>query len=313
MVRISRLQSSDTEYTMEMKLALLKAVVHGFREEKVEKQIRKMSLPLHTTHAGFRVEVPPALGPSDVHLWRIDLETAAVSTEPWLPILSPDEQTRAARFHFDTDRRYFAATRAILRQMLGSYLAIEPKALILKYSQKNKPALGGAEATSDLSFNVSHSGKIALLAFTRLRHIGVDVERVRHDLDTTGIATRFFSIVEQDQLAALPADQRDEAFFRCWTRKEAYIKATGDGLSLPLNQFDVSLAHGEQNALLATRPDQREAKRWTLRDIVVEPGYAAALCVSGSNWRLLDWIGVKQSSVEEFRVDGSSAEGLKDE
>jgi len=101
-----------------------------------------------------------------------------------------------------------------------------------------------------------------------------------------GIANRFFSESEQAQLAALPRDERFEAFFRCWTRKEAYIKATGDGLSLPLHQFDVSIAAGKTNALLATRPSSSEAALWSLQDVPVPTGYVAAICVRGHDWRL---------------------------
>ena len=129
---------------------------------------------------------------------------------------------------------------------------------------------------SDVRFNVTHSGGIALLAFTRGREIGVDVEQVRHDFDPGAIARRYFSAHEQNQLADLPAEEKVDAFFRCWTRKEAYIKATGDGLSLPLSQFDVSLVPGETNALLATRPDESEAASWLLREVPAGPGYVAA-------------------------------------
>ena len=138
-------------------------------------------------------------------------------------------------------------------------------------------------------FNVSHSGGIALLAFVRGREIGIDVEQVRSDFDLEAIARRFFSAHEQDQLFALAAETRIEAFFRCWTRKEAYIKATGDGLSLPLSQFDVSLASGEGNVLLATRPDASEAERWLLREIPASAGFVAAVCVQGQGWKLGEW------------------------
>jgi 4'-phosphopantetheinyl transferase len=128
-----------------------------------------------------------------------------------------------------------------------------------------------------------------LLAFTRRRDIGVDVEQVRSDFDLEAIARRFFSPDEQRQLAAIAPEQKPEAFFRCWTRKEAYIKATGDGLSLPLSQFDVSVEIGGPNALLATRPDDSEAQHWHLQGVPAGPGYAAALCVRGGDWKLRDW------------------------
>ena len=130
-----------------------------------------------------------------------------------------------------------------------------------------------------------------MFAFSRRRELGVDVEQIRGDSDLDAIAGRFFSAHEQRQLAALPAPEKVEAFFRCWTRKEAYIKATGDGLSLPLSQFDVSISNGEPNALLATRPDASEAARWLLHEVPAGSGCIAALCVRGQDWKLNDWSG----------------------
>lgn len=243
---------------------------------------------MNIEHTGFRIESPLALDRNAVHLWRLNLEATACGVDQWIPILSADEKTRAARYHRDIDRHYFITTRATLRRILGSYLNSDPTMLTFMYSEKEKPSLAGPDAGSRIEFNLSHSGGLALLAFTRSREIGVDVEQVRQDFDTAKIAARFFSTAEQEQLAALPQDQRSEAFFLCWTRKEAYIKATGKGLSLPLHQFDVSLAPREQNGLLATRPDPTERTKWVMRDVSVPPGYAAAICVAGTDWRLVD-------------------------
>ena len=133
---------------------------------------------------------------------------------------------------------------------------------------------------------MSHSGNAALLAFARGRALGVDVEYMREDFDHAAIAARFFSENEQSQLAALPPADRYRGFFRCWTRKEAYIKAAGTGLSLPLHQFDVSLKPDDENALLSTRPDGAEAARWSMREVPAGDGYVAALCVRGQGWTL---------------------------
>ena len=249
-----------------------------------------MNLSMNIGQAEFRIESHPNLEPNEVHLWRLDLQARVPGVEKWKSILSPDEESRAARYHREIDRQYFIAARATLRQMLGSYLKTNPAALTFTYSEKEKPSLGGAEAFSGIEFNISHSGSIALLAFARERESGVDVEQIRRDFDTTQIASPFFSAAEQKQLAALPEEQRSEAFFFCWTRKEAYIKATGKGLSLPLHQFDVSLAPKEQNALLACRPDPYERVKWLMRDIPVPEGYAAAICVSGTGWNLVEGI-----------------------
>jgi len=156
------------------------------------------------------------------------------------------------------------------------------------YSDKQKPSLNHG-FSNQLEFNVSHSGATAMLAFARGRALGVDVEQIREDFDTDAIARRFFSAHEVQQLFALDAAERHQAFFRCWTRKEAFIKAVGTGLSLPLGQFDVSLKPRDTNALLSTRPDSTEAERWLLRDVPAGDGYVAALCVQGHEWRLKSW------------------------
>jgi len=249
-----------------------------------------MSQIMNITHCGFQIEKPLALPEDEVQLWRVDLEAVGSDESRWQKVLSSDETIRASRFHFPRDRQRFVAARGLLRIILSAYLATDPNQLRFSYSKKEKPSLGPAHADSGVTFNVSHSGGIALLAFTRRRDIGVDVEQVRSDFDLEAIARRFFSADEQKQLAAVPAEEKPEAFFRCWTRKEAYIKATGDGLSLPLSQFDVSLATEEKtNALLATRPDGSEAGRWLLQAVPAGSGYLAALCVRGQDWKLTGW------------------------
>jgi 4'-phosphopantetheinyl transferase len=246
-----------------------------------------MSQNMNITDSGFQIEAPLGLPEDEVQLWRVDLEAIRAEESRWQKILSSDELTRASRFHFSRDRERFLAGRALLRIILAGYLATDPNSLRFSYSQKEKPSLGPPHADSKLMFNVSHSGGVALLAFTRGREVGVDVEQVRSDFELEAIARRFFSAHEQDQLAAVPAEEKPAAFFRCWTRKEAYIKATGDGLSLPLSQFDVSLDAGEQNALLATRLDAAEKSCWLLRDVPSGPGYIAALCIRGRDWKLI--------------------------
>jgi len=250
-----------------------------------------MSQTMNITDSGFWIESPLPLPEDEVQLWRVDLEAIGADESRWQRVLSPDELARASRYHFSRDRQRFVATRALLRTILASYLARDANGLSFCYSKKEKPSLGPAHVESGVNFNVSHSGGIALLAFARRREIGVDVEQVRPDSDLKAIARRFFSAHEQNELDALPTEEKAEAFFRCWTRKEAYIKATGDGLSLPLSQFDVSLAPGETSALLATRPDGSEAGRWLLREVPSGVGYIAALCVRGQGWRLNDWSG----------------------
>jgi 4'-phosphopantetheinyl transferase len=248
-----------------------------------------MSPTMNITDPGFKIESPLPLPENEVHLWRLDLETIGADEFRWQQVLSSDELTRAAKFHFSRDRQRFVAARAWLRTILAGYLRTDPRSVSFAYSKKEKPSLGPSFENCDVTFNVSHSGGIALLAFARGREIGVDVEQLNRNSDFEGISRRFFSTREQSQLAALPAEAKVEGFFRCWTRKEAYIKATGDGLSLPLDQFDVSIEPGESNALLATRPDDLEVGRWLLREVPSGPGHIAALCVRGQDWKLRDW------------------------
>jgi 4'-phosphopantetheinyl transferase len=250
-----------------------------------------MSQTRNITDADFQIEVPLLLPEDEVHLWKVDLDAIRSEESRWRGLLSPDESKRADRFHFERDRQRFAAARAVLRLILGGYLAEDAKGLNFCYSKKEKPALGSPHSGSDLTFNVSQSGGIALLGFSRGREIGVDVEQIKRDIEVEAIARRFFSAHEQAQLFVLPAEQQVEAFFRCWTRKESYIKATGDGLSLPLSQFDVSLGPGDTNALVATRPDASEAGKWLLQEVSGGPGCVAALCVRGHGWKLRGWVG----------------------
>jgi 4'-phosphopantetheinyl transferase len=250
-----------------------------------------MSPSMNIADANFQIEAPLLLPEDEVHLWRADLDAIRADESHWQEVLSSDELTRASRFHFPIDRQRFVASRALLRTILAGYLATDPNCLSFAYSNKEKPSLGPAHAGSGVTFNVSHSAGIALFAFTRRREIGVDVEQVRCDFDVEAIAQRFFSAHERKQLEALPSEKRFEGFFRCWTRKEAYIKATGEGLSLPLHQFDVSVAPENGDALLSTRPDNSEALLWSLRDVPAGSGFMAALCVRGRGWRLKDWSG----------------------
>jgi len=241
----------------------------------------------------FRLAKALALPENQVQLWRVDLRALGANEPHWFSLLSSEEHARAARFIPKHARQHFVLTRAVLRTVLGAYLAADPKKLVFQTSEQNKPSLGPLHADSGISFNVAHSGALALLAFSRRRELGVDVEQIRRDVDVESIARRFFSPHELKQLAAVAAEDRVEAFFRCWTRKEAYIKAQGEGLGLPLDQFDVSVAAGSDSALLATRPDGAEAARWSLCDVAIDLGYVAALCVAGHDFSVRGWDGTE--------------------
>jgi len=177
----------------------------------------------------------------------------------------------------------------VLRDILSCYLRVPPSELGFRYSAYGKPALADNFDAAGVRFNVSHSHEMALFAVTCGREVGVDIEYLGREVRGEEIAEHFFSTQERANLRALPAEMKHLGFFNCWTRKEAYIKAHGEGLSLPLDQFDVSLAPGEAAALLATRSDPREALRWSLQALTPGPGYVAALAVEGQGWQLTCW------------------------
>ena len=209
------------------------------------------------------------LGSNEVHVWRALLDELPPQIDSFLHTLATDEQSRADRFYFQRDRERFITAHGVLRAILGLYLNRAPKCLSFCYSSHGKPALAWESGGDAIRFNMSHSHGVALYAVTRGREVGIDLEFIRRDLEVEQIAERFFSRRETATLRALPADLRKYAFFLCWTRKEAYIKARGEGLSLPLDQFDVSLIPGKPAALLNTRPDSDEALRWALRELTL--------------------------------------------
>jgi 4'-phosphopantetheinyl transferase len=223
-----------------------------------------------------------ALRSGQVQVWSMRGEVSQNELATLEQFLSEDECERADRFRFPADRNQFITSRGSLRRFIGSYLGCEPGQVKFQYSEKGKPQL---EAGLDLCFNVAHSGELILWAFTYARRIGIDVEKIRPDLDVLEISERFFSLRERTHLSSLPAAQRQEAFFRCWSRKEAYVKATGDGLSLPLADFDVSISTDEPARLVETRPDRSEAERWTMYNLNVAPAYAAAIVVERESLR----------------------------
>jgi 4'-phosphopantetheinyl transferase len=229
----------------------------------------------------------PALERDDVHVWRATTVRPSHVAE-LARLLTPDESDRANRFHFKKDRDLFISARGLLRTILGRYLHVEPERLRFRYSNFGKPSLVDAGGMP-LRFNVAHSGDQMLFAFALAREIGVDVERVRDDFATYEIAAHYFSRQEVATLEALSNDLRVESFFRCWTLKEAYVKARGEGLSLPLDRFTVSVDPREPAALVAVEDTPDEVSRWSLWDLNPCAGYAGALAVEGQGLRLNLW------------------------
>jgi len=209
-----------------------------------------------------------------VHVWPVSIQAPDSTVESFRRLLAPDETERAARFRFEHLRSSFILARGALRILLGRYLKSPPQDLTFSYGSKGKPTL---RRPASLQFNASHSGDLALFAFTMDCEIGVDVEAIRPMPDSEDIAKRFFCTEETAELMSLPSGQRDRSFFLCWTRKEAYIKATGEGLSAPLDAFRVTLRPGEPARIIHLAGDPTAAQSWTLHDLAPGPGFAGAL------------------------------------
>lgn len=230
-----------------------------------------------------------ALGPEEVHVWRAPLDLAEEDVRYLERTLAPDERERADRFHFERDRRRYVVAHGALRDVLSRYVGAEPGQLRFRHGSSGKPALTEVFGSGGIEFNLTHSNELALCAVARDRQIGVDLECVRSGFSEERIAEQFFSREEIEELRALPHELQKEAFFSCWTRKEAYLKAIGDGLLSPLDQFSVSLTPGEPAVLRKTADSLSEAARWSLQALMPGPGYAAALVVEGRPWKLACW------------------------
>ena len=200
-----------------------------------------------------------------------------------------DERIRAERFHFEEHRKCFIIRRGILRTILGYYLGVEPSRLQFCYGKNEKPVLADTFGKGKVHFNLSYSEGLALYAFTRYHEIGVDIEYIRDVSEMEQIVERYFSAREKDVFQALPEGDKKEAFFNCWTRKEAFIKSTGDGLSWPLDRFDVSLVPGEPARLLSIDGDSKAVCRRLIQNLKPAPGFAAAFAVEGRSWEVHYW------------------------
>ncbi len=214
-----------------------------------------------------------------VHVWYVDLSAADTCVPTPESVLSLDERARAARVVQGENRRRFVVSRAVLRCLLSQYAEVAPEQLRFDYGPHGKPELASTGLAQGLGFNMSHSGDVILYAVARGRSIGIDVEHERPRSNFMRIAERFFSVEECEALHAFPDRDRPSAFFRCWTRKEAYVKARGDGIAAGLDTFSVSM--DEEPCLLRSDEGPAEVARWSMADIVVEDGYVSTLCAEG--------------------------------
>lgn len=242
---------------------------------------------MNISHPDLQISGPKELHTDEVHLWRVDLGAVAPGERRWYEMLSLDERERAERFSSLQSRQTFISTRTILRFILSVYVHAKPEALIFSYSNQKKPFLDSPHLECPIEFSVSHSCNLALLAFARARPVGVDVEHIGRDLDHELLAKRFFSPSERVELNALPASERHLAFLRVWTRKEAYLKAVGTGLTQALDQFDISSELDEDN-VLSIRTGLSDP--YCFRNIPAGEDYVAALCVQGQGCRLESWL-----------------------
>jgi 4'-phosphopantetheinyl transferase len=213
-----------------------------------------------------------------VNTWFININDVQDKFEKFSNIISIDEKKRANKFHFKKDKNLFIMSRVVLRLLSGKYLNIEPETITFKYGKYGKPDF---DFDTNLKFNISHSGEMVILSFVLDYDIGVDIEKIKHDFDVLDIATNYFSKLEIEALKKAPKEKQSEFFYRCWTRKESFIKAKSIGLSFPLDQFSVSINSDKQVDLLETKWDKNEFKSWSLFSFSPDSDYIGAISVNG--------------------------------
>lgn len=225
------------------------------------------------------------LGLNEVHVWCASLICAREQVAKFDRILAPDEQARARRFYLTRDRDRFVTARATLRCILSQYLFLRPQDVQFRFGPKGKPMLSPAGNPSALEFNLSHSGDRTLVAVADGFSVGIDIEQIRPEVATAQLVAHICTAAERGALVALPESQRVAAFFRCWTSKEACIKASGGGLSVPFRDFEVSIDPTEPLKLL--RHYREGESLLSLHDLIPEAGFAAALATSRPSVRII--------------------------
>lgn len=231
----------------------------------------------------------PRLLNDDIHVWRASLEVPSARLEYLYRMLSEDEVNRAKQYCFEQVRRRFIIRRGLLRCILSGYLGQSPREISFSYNSYGKPALVSISGKPALYFNVSHSGALVLYAITQNQEVGVDIERIRLVEDAEDIVKRFFSSREKAEFSTLPERIKKQAFFTCWTRKEAVIKAMGQGLSYRLNKFSVSMIPDEKTRLVKTKGHENKETIWCLKAIRLRAGYVAAVAVEEYDLFIRHW------------------------
>jgi 4'-phosphopantetheinyl transferase len=210
-----------------------------------------------------------------VHVYHINTNTYKNYTS----LISEDEKKKASKFRFEIDQKTSIISRGALRLIASSYLKTSPEKIAFKYNEFGKPSF---DMDTNLKFNISHSGNIAVLGFVKDFEIGIDIENIKRDFDVLDIANNFFSELEVQSLLKLPKENQFEGFYRCWTRKESFIKAKAKGLSFPLDSFAVSMDSNEHAKLLETKWDANEKNTWKLFSFSPKENYIGALSVKGN-------------------------------
>jgi 4'-phosphopantetheinyl transferase len=231
------------------------------------------------------------LPPDDVHVWCAVLERPPEDLAHLAALLSDDERERVERSHSPMVRREFTAARGLLRLLLGRYLDCEPRRVRFRFGPQGKPELAACPSTPPVHFNVSHSHGLALFALTRRQPVGVDVERIRPFANDLGLAERYFSSWEYRALRDLEETRRHDAFFQTWTRKEAFLKATGGGISYGLERVEVAIHPDDPVRILRLDGEETRAARWSLQTLTPAPGYVGALALETHDYRLVCWHG----------------------
>lgn len=229
--------------------------------------------------SGFRLQA------DEIHVWRAPLACDTIKLRQFEEALTDDERRRADQYFFERDRKYFIASRGILRELLATYTHRSPADVQFRYGPQGKPSLDG-KIEESIRFNMSHSYGMAVFAFGLDCELGIDLEFIRPEIAIEEIAQQYFSRQELREFRALPSDLRPEGFFLCWTRKEAYIKARGLGLQIPLDSFSVSLTPDAPERLVS-----EDSERWSMQSLRPFEGFAGAVIGEGSSWRInrFDW------------------------
>lgn len=236
----------------------------------------------------WRHAVPGKLiNSNEVHVWRVLLDVTTVEFEMLLSFLSIDELARAERFHFEKDQKRFIVARGVLRKMLGSYLNMHPGEICFEYSSHGKPMLAHNRGDNSICFNLSHSGTFALYAVGLRKKIGIDIESIRDDVSVEQVTRQFFSQNEINSLEKIDIDKRSGLFFQYWTRKEAFLKASGEGISFPMEQCDVSLINGKVLSPVTVQDKNSETSSLYVQDLFPGNGYAAAIAIEGEESNIL--------------------------